>query len=194
MQRLRFAISQLGVPRSSKLPEPLPMLISLDDLPASWKVMDQRRWRTGLTATPWSQRARQLGGVTAWRSFESTVEGRWLWTEAIPLASDSDANDALVEVWAHTLKNLRAKVRLVGEHEGPQFTTLGSVNRTIEQTTEGPHGHGVVRLAAWSHRGVLSALCASAKQDATSWSELEVLASKQDRRIDSTLAAAGSDE
>ena len=187
MQRLRFAISQLGVTRSDKLPEPLPMLLALDDLPAGWEVRDQRRWRTGQAPTPWSQRARQLGGVTAWRSFESTADERWLWTEAIPLASESDANDALDEVWAHTLKNLRAKVRLVGEREGPVLDGLGSANRTLEQTTEGPAGQGIVRLAAWGHRGVLSALCAGAKRDPITWSELAVLASKQNRRIDSTL-------
>lgn len=189
MQRLRLAIAQIGVPLSSNLPEPLPMLLDLADLPAGWKVLDQRRWRAGLTPAPWSQRAKQLAGVTAWRSFESTSEGRWLWTEAMPLASESDVNDALEEVWARTLKNLRAKVRLVSEREGPTLDKLGIANRTLEQATEGRFGPGVVRLAAWSYREVLNVICASAKQDTATWNDLQDLASKQNQRIDLTLIA-----
>jgi hypothetical protein len=189
MQRLRWAIAQIGVPRSSELPEPLPMLLDLADLPAGWKVLDQRRWRTGLTPMPWSQRAKQLGGVTAWRSFESTSEGKGLWTEAMPLASESDINDALEEIWARTLKNLRAKVRLVSEREGPTLDKLGTANRTLEQATEGHFGPGIVRLAAWGYRDVLNVICASAKQDTATWKNLQDLASKQNQRIDLALIA-----
>jgi hypothetical protein len=189
MQRLRFAIAQIGVPRSSKLPEPFPMLLDLADLPAGWKVLDQRRWRTGLTQSPWSQRARRLGGVTAWRSFESTSEDRWLWTEAVPLASESDVKDAMEDLWARTLKNLRAKVRLVSEREGPTLDRLATAHRTLEQATEGPFGPGVVRLAAWSYRDVLNVMCASAKHDTATWNDLQDLASKQNQRIDLALIA-----
>lgn len=188
MQRMWWAISQLGVRRSSHLPEPLPMLLDVTDLPDGWTVLDQRRWRTGLDPSLWSQRAKELGGVTAWRSFQSAAKESWLWTEAIPLTSETDVSDALPEIWSRTLKNLRAKVRLVGEIEGPKLSGLSTAHRTLEQATDGPFGSGVVRLVAWSHRTVLNALCATAKGDAWDWSELEALASKQNRRIHLVLA------
>jgi hypothetical protein len=168
------------------------MLLDVADLPPGWKVLDQRRWRTGQTAVDWSRRAKQLGGVTAWRSFESPAEARWLWVQAVPLASESDVEAALEEVWTRTLRNLRTKVRLVDEREGPQLNGVGSANRTIEQSTEGPFGSGVVRLAAWGHRGVLSVLCASAKRDTAPWSDLETLASMQNRKIDLVLDATST--
>jgi len=89
----------------------------------------------------------ELSGVTAWRSFESPPEARWLWVQAVPLANESDVEAALQEVWTRTIKNLRANVRLVREREEPQLNGVGSANRTLEQTTEGPIGPGVVRLA-----------------------------------------------
>jgi hypothetical protein len=190
MQRVRWAIGQIAVPSSGRLPEPMPMLLDVPDLSPGWKVLDQRRWRTGQTPADWSRRAKQLGGVTAWRSFESPAEARWLWVQAVPLASETDVEAALDEIWTRTLKNLRAKVRLVGEREGPQLNGVGSANRALEQTTEGPFGPGVVRLAAWGHRGVLSVMCASAKRDTAPWSNLETLASKQNRKIDLVLQAA----
>ncbi len=113
------------------------MLLDLDDLPAGWTVMDNRRWRTGQTQAPWSQRAKRLGGVTGWRSFQSSTKDEWVWAEAIPLASDSDVTEALAEIWSRTLKNLRANVRLVDECDGPVLTGLGASVRTLEQSTDG---------------------------------------------------------
>lgn len=189
MQRVRWALSQVAVPRSGTLPEPLPMILDVGDLPSGWSVIDQRRWRTGQTPAPWSVRAKQLGGVTVWRSFQSTVEGRWLWAEAIPLASESDVDVALPEVWTRTLKNMRVKVRLIDERDGPSLSGLGPSTRTLEQATVGPFGPGVVRMVAWGHRGVVSVLCASAKRETATWGELESLAATQSQRIDAVLDA-----
>jgi hypothetical protein len=137
------------------------MLLDLNDLPDGWKVLDQRRWRTGLTSAPWALRVKRVGGVTAWRSFQSGVGVEALWVQASPLASESDIDDALAEIWSRTVRNLRANVRLVAEKEAPRLSALGSATRTLEQTTEGPLGRGMSRYVAWGHRGVLSTLCAS---------------------------------
>jgi hypothetical protein len=182
-------VSQIAVPRSRVLPEPLPMLLDLQDLPDGWSILDQRRWRTGITQAPWALRTKQVGGVTAWRSFQSATDGKWLWVQASPLANDSDINDALPDIWTRALRNLRANVRLVDEREGPSMEGIASATRTIEQTTEGPLGTGISRYVAWGYRGVLNALSASATRDTGSWSDVESLASKQNHRIDLTLNA-----
>lgn len=189
MQRLRFVFSQIATPRSTQLPEPLAMLLDIDDLPPGWARLDQRRWRTGVAPSPWSARAKKLGGITAWRSFESALEGHWLWVEAIPLASDTDVREALAEVWTQTLKNLRAKVRLVDEHDGPALDGLSPANRTLEQETRGPDGRGLVRLAAWGHRSVLNVLCFSAKGEPWSWAQVESAGTKQNNKIDRVVGA-----
>lgn len=190
MRRLRFLFSQIATPRSTQLPEPLAMLLDTEDLPSGWAVQDQRRWRTGVATSPWSVRAKELGGITAWRSFQSVQEGQWLWVEAIPLASDSDVREALGEVWGRTLDNLRAKVRLIGEHEGPAMDGLSPASRTLEQETEGPSGRGLVRLAAWGHRGVLNMICSSAKAEPWSWADLEMAGKKQNKKIDRVTGQA----
>ncbi len=182
-------LSQIATPHSNQLPEPLAMLLNVEDLPSGWARLDQRRWRTGIAASHWSARAKQLGGITASRSFESPREGKWLWVEAIPLASGTDVREALAEVWTQTLKNVRANVRLVGEHQGPALDGLSPANRTLEQETEGPYGRGFVRLAAWGHRSVLNMLCSSAKGEPWSWAELELAGTKQNKKIDRVVGA-----
>jgi hypothetical protein len=189
VRRLRFAFRQIAVARSTKLPEPLAMLLDVEDLPSGWARLDQRRWRTGVADSPWSARAKQLGGVTGWRSFQSAREGQWLWVEAMPLASDADVREALGEVWAGTLKNLRAKVRLISEHEGPTVDGLSPANRTLEQETEGPYGRGLVRLAAWGHRSVLNVLCSSAKGEPWTWADIEMAGTRQNKKIDRIVGA-----
>ena len=78
-------------------------------------------------------------------------------------------------------------MRLISEHDGPALDGLSAANRSLEQETGGPHGHGVVRLAAWSHRGVLNIICASAKGEPWSWEQLESAGASQNEKIDRAM-------
>lgn len=184
-RRLRLVISQLGVRRSRTLPEPRDMILGVEDLPAGWRVLDQRRWRTGVSSEPWAVRARQLGGLTAWRSFAFSSE-EYLWVQATPLASESDAAAALATSLDYQLKNLRVQVTVTATQDGPALELPQSAVITVEQRTMGPKGPGLVRLLLWAHASVLSVLCGTGT--ALSWQRLDELARIQTRRIDTIIA------
>lgn len=130
----------------------LASLVGSGDLPGGpWRVADERTWRTGVTglSTPWGERARQKGSLTAWRSFRDSTASRWAWVQVTPLASAEDACDALTGIGGRTLKNVSAEVRLVSETDVPiePFTGASAVSAR-EQHTEGRHGPGVVLMLA----------------------------------------------
>jgi hypothetical protein len=187
LRRLRLAISQIGVKASQHLPEPRGMLIALEDLPPEWKVLDERRWRSGSGEEPWAIRVRKLGGLTAWRSFQAASNDRWLWVQATPLASDEDAEAARAEFWRRTLKNLAAQVRVTATQDGPPLVIGGSSTTTVEQHTMGPAGPGAARYMVWSHGSIVSAISASASGEPWPWTSLEGLAKKQNERIDAVV-------
>lgn len=119
-RRLRFVLSQIGARPSAHLPDPGKVLIGLADLPPGWKIIDQRRWRSGQQPDQgWSARARALGSVTSWRSFASPTKDRALWAQATPLASVDDAQDALQRIWDHGLANLDARIPMIDIEDGP---------------------------------------------------------------------------
>jgi hypothetical protein len=90
LRHLRWAASQLGARGSGRLLDPTLVLLRLGDMPEGWRQIDERRWRTGRGGggrEPWAVRAREMRGVTAWRSFAAVPDGLWLWAQATPLAS-----------------------------------------------------------------------------------------------------------
>src|SRR5258708_19218965 len=114
LRRTRSAVAQLG--RKAGKREVLASLLGCGDLPGGpWQVVDERTWRTGVTgpSTPWGERARQVGSLTAWRSFRDAAASRWAWIQVTPLASAEDANDPLTGIGERALLNLKAAVRLV---------------------------------------------------------------------------------
>lgn len=160
------------------------MLITLEDLPPGWKVLDERRWRTGSSREPWANRVRKLGGVTAWRSFVASSNDRWLWVQASPLANVQDAEAALEAFWSSRLKNLAAQVSVTATQGGPNIILLGGTVKTVEQLTTGPVGPGASRHVAWTHGSVVSALAGSAFGEPWRWQSLEEIVSQQNRWID----------
>jgi hypothetical protein len=187
LRRLRLAINQIGVKPSRHLPEPRGMLITLEDLPSGWKVLDERRWRTGLGVEPWARRVRDQGGLTAWKSFVASSNDQWLWVQATPLANDEDADAVRAEFWGRTMKNLAAHVRVTATQDGPSLTLPATTVKTVEQLTMGPAGPGAARYVVWSHGRVVSALGASGLAQAWPWESLGALARKQNQRIDAVI-------
>ena len=167
-RRAGFAAAQLG--RKVGKREVLACLLAAEHLPgASWQVLDQRTWRTGVVgpATPWGDRARQAGSVTAWRSFRDNAS-RWAWIQITPWASATDADDALAEISGRGIKNVNAEVRLAGEFDPgiEPFHGAGSV-WAREQPTQGPDGPGVVLMLAGTVGNWLAVVCLSDRQHGT---------------------------
>jgi hypothetical protein len=125
-------------------------------------MLDQRTWRTGTIGppTPWGDRARDAGSVTAWRSFRDAEAKRWAWIQIAPLASTDDAESALSGVSDRPLANLGSRVRLVSEADValPPFAGASAV-WAHEQLTEGHGGDGLVLLLAGAVGHWLVVIC-----------------------------------
>lgn len=184
LRRTRFAVAQLG--RKPGKRDMLACLAGCGDLPGGpWQVVDQRTWRTGVTglSTPWGERARQVGSVTAWRSFRDATASRWAWVQVTPLASAEDARDALTGTGERALNNLNSEVRLVSETDVPiePFTSASAV-WAREQHTEGRDGPGVVLMLAAAVSEWLIVMCLSGTP-AWDWQSASELAAVQAARL-----------
>ena len=183
IQQLRFLRAQLGPKPGSRAH--LARLLSGDDLPGgTWRRIDQRTWRTGVTSsTPWGDRARATGSVTAWRSFRDQAGGRWLWLQVTPLASAEDASTAVDEVGSVLLRNPRATARLVSEKDVDiePFTGASKV-WAHEYCTEGRDSPGTSLLLAGAVDVFVIAVAASG-QPAWDWQSVSDLAALQAGRF-----------
>jgi len=141
--------------------------------------------RTGVTgpSTPWGERARQAGSVTAWRSFRDAGGSRWAWVQVTPLASAEDASEALTGIGERALINLKAEVRLVSESDVPiePFTRASAV-WAREQHTDSRDGPGVVLMLAGAVSDWLIVLCLSGSP-AWDWRSASELAAVQAARL-----------
>jgi len=184
LRRARFVVAQLG--RKPGKRDVLAALVGCGDLPGGpWRVVDQRTWRSGVTgpSTPWGERARQAGSVTAWRSFRDATASRRAWVQVTPLASAQDASDALTGIGERTLLNVNSKVRLVSEtdvHIEP--FTGASAAWAREQHTESGAGPGVVLMLAGAVSECLMVMCLSGTP-AWDWQSASELASVQAARL-----------
>jgi hypothetical protein len=183
IRRLRFGWAQLGRKPGGR--DLLARLLSDDDLPGgTWRKIDQRTWRTGVaTSTPWGDRAREAGSVTAWRSFRDQAKRRGVWLEVIPLASALDARAALRDVGDIQLRNLRATVRVVDENDIDIEPFVGaSAVWAHEYRTAGPDGPGATLMLAAAVEDFVVIVCVAA-QPAWDWSSVSDLAAMQARRL-----------
>lgn len=165
----------------------LERVVTVHDLPGDgWRVMDERTWRTGVSgqATEWGRRARAVGSVTAWRSFELAAR-QWCWVQVAPLASESDALAAIEGVGDRLLGNLRGKAAVVRERD-VQVDPFPGASRVWahEQHTSGPTGPGVSKMLAAAAGTHLIVVCASGSPE-WEWEAVSGLGRRQ-----ATLLAA----
>jgi hypothetical protein len=182
LQRIRFAIAQVWVPRSDSLLEPMDILPTAPELGAGFKVIEERRWRTGISTEPWASRAKMAGSVTAWRSFSDRGD-RWLWIQATPLANDDDAKSAIGNQWSRTMANLGFRGRLLETRPGPSIATLGFDTSTMEQDVAMGQKLFKAKYIAWRHRSLINTLCATGPEEAWPWAALSQIAEAQNRRV-----------
>ena len=182
--RPRFALAQIGARRGGR--RSLAALPTEGELPGGgWRLVDERCWRTGATGDePWAQRARAMGSVTAWRSFERPPDGRWLWIQFVPLASDADGVEALRTIPSRKLANREAEVAVTGRREVAGLDVPGAQAVWAEEcTTEGDAGTGVTMSLAWVAASAVEVVsCAGPDPSACRWDELTALAAAQSVR------------
>lgn len=180
VERLRWRASHVSAKRTASEFE---RVLNVDSLGGgSWKVLDQRAWKTGQSSAdePWALRARQAKLITVWRSFEQSSPSRWLWVQVTPLASPSDADAALHVIPDRLLANARAEVKVVSAHDVKPFSVSGHlVGWAHEQKTSGPTGAGVALHMALVIGSTLAVLAASGDTDSWTWDELRRIASSQ---------------
>lgn len=145
--------------------------------------MDERAWLTGKSGTDgaWASRAKEVGLITAWRSFEQENAGRWLWAQATPLVSEEDAVESLRSVPQRMLGNLRADVTVVSSADVEAVTVAhASAGWACEQHTSGRRGAGLALYSAFVTGSTVVALAAS---DLGKWTEVAAVAQKQADRL-----------
>jgi hypothetical protein len=185
MRRLRFAAAQLGPKPGRRVA--LAQLIDTADLPGlGWKRVDERTWRAGEAdrAATWARNARQAGSIAGWRSFAQRRQRRWLWAQAIVLPSPGDARAAFDTIPHAGLRNLRARVTVVAEHDVPAPTVPGaSIVVAGLQLTDGPGGAGQVLLLRLLRNRALAVMAASGLDGAWDWAEMAAIARAQAERF-----------
>jgi len=184
LRRAQFVAAQLG--RKAGKREVLACLLGAADLPGgAWVVLDERTWRTGVAgpSTPWGERARQAGSMTAWRSFRDETAERWAWNQVTPLASAEDARGALAEIGKRGVPNLSAKVQLVSERDVDIEPFVGaSAVWAREQQSHGRDGAGVALMLAGAVDNWLTVLSLSGTP-AWDWQSASQLAALQAVRL-----------
>jgi hypothetical protein len=137
--------------RSARVPEALVRMLTAEEMPtAGWRVMDERTWRTGIAPlSDTARRAREVGSITAWRSYEDSAGASWVWLQVVPMASPADAREALLGLKDKMLANPRAKGEVVSEQDVELAPFPGA--QTVwahEYHTTGRAGDGVARILA----------------------------------------------
>lgn len=180
---MRFALGQLGPRRGSRAA--LQRLLSVGDLPgAGWKVIDQRTWRTGVGGrSAWQASARAVGSITAWRSFEQANASRYLWVQVTPLASPSDAAEALAALEDKSMANLRFR-GAPGERRTVSLSLRSGQATGVEQDTSLPSGPSTTLMLPVIDGATLVLVCASATgADPWHWPDVVALAEAQSARL-----------
>jgi hypothetical protein len=141
-RRLRFGFAQLGPKPGGKVV--LAKLLTSEELPGSgWRKLDERTWRTGEIEKDagWAVRARDIGSITAWRSFEQKSDFCWIWVQAVPLATAHDVGEAMATIPQRMLRNLHAEVKVTASEDVTLADALvAGPTWTHRRKTVGPMG------------------------------------------------------
>lgn len=163
------------------------MLLNADELPGgTWRQIDERTWRTGISGRPWAQRASDAKSVTAWRSFENAQGTAWLWCQVVPTAAAADAKDAAMDVLSNAMPNTRAEITVIGSRDvTPPDATPAEALWAHEQDTTGPRGMGTVRYLTMRVGHLLGVVCASGEGVNSDWDTVASVARTQAARMES---------
>jgi hypothetical protein len=182
---MRWVLAGMGA-KAGKA-ESLSLLVEVSDLPGSgWRQIDERTWRTGSGGSDegWAARAQEMNSITAWRSFESKSDQRWIWAQVAPMASSEDAVAAVAAAPSKGLANLRRRGEVVesGEVESPVVPGAAAVcahGSTVE------FGDALMRssIVAASIGAVVFVVAFTAGVDDPSWGDLDRVLAAQAARV-----------
>lgn len=163
------------------------MLLDIADLPdGTWKVIGDRRWRTGTRGEhgELAERARLVGSFTAWRSFKSETPAGGFWTTVILFASKGDAELAVPNSHNMILKN----PKFTGSATGDQIISdqeIPGVDVTLvsEQLTITNDGPGSTKYVAGNVGRVFFMMAFAQRGAAWPWSEITSISAIQACKI-----------
>jgi hypothetical protein len=186
---IMFVYAKFGT--KSGAPASLEMLPECSDLAGDgWTLLDEQTWRTGRMGkvSDWGVRAREIKSVTALRSFAQDDKFRWLVTQVIPLASQSDAALAVKDAPNRFLRNPRSRVSVKLEHSVGDITAPGGGPSTwaYEQETASSMGPGVCRYLAGTCGSTLYVIIAAGLTESWRWDEIVCVAQDIVNRISRT--------
>ena len=186
MNNFEYIMSQFGSRENKRLSDSL--AIDVHELPGTgWKLVAKRQWRTGARSRPQNevtQRASEIGTFSTWKSFELTVNQRWVWIEVIPVCSSLDAITLIPDLRSILVTNSKSRATLVEENQNQRTGLIfDSETWTYEQLTEGPEGTGSMRLIGSHVENVVYIVACSAFEPSWTWSEVAQIAALEASKI-----------
>jgi hypothetical protein len=186
MNNLQYRLAQLGSREARQ--RTISMLPAPSDLPGgSWRVLDQKTWRTGAWGSISSdegQRAHQIGTYSSIRTFVQGEFPRWFYVLVIPCASASDAISAIPLAKSRMSNHRSSDVKIIEEHIAREVQIDEMPDSLIfEQRTVGRLGPGIARYVAGNVDEVAFVICCSSLEDGWPWDEVAELAMRQTATI-----------
>jgi hypothetical protein len=183
--RLKFVVSQAGIKSGKKAS--LAMLLDVEDLSGGgWKKLDERTWRTGSSEsdTERSNRAREIGSITAWRAFERHNSDQSFWVQLVPFASRSDAETAVRDTRENLLPNLRQNVTIASE-QSPQDVAIVAVENPwiYEQHTVTDSGQSCTKIVSGRIEQIVMVIACSGTGEGWTWPEVQAVISSQSEKV-----------
>jgi hypothetical protein len=183
--RLRFVVSQVGLKTGKKTS--LEMLLDKSDLvDDGWRMLDERTWRTGISEpnSERSTRAREIGSITAWRSFSRTNPDQAIWAQVVPFSSTGDAAMAVTDANASLLPSLRQKVTITSEKAIDVVSIEGIDDPWVfEQHTTTAHGPSCTKIVGGRIEQIVILIACSGTDEGWLWPDVYAVVSSQTEKV-----------
>ena len=185
MNRGQYYLAQFG--RGSERRLSLSLLLDPSDLPGiAWKIIGERSWRGGKDdqRDAASLRAKRSGAFVAMRSFEQRETSRWAILKVIPMVSSEDALLVLPETKFTLITAPKSHAVFEAERSIDLDLDLGLSNvKATEIVAFELNKVATYRIVVGAVDSVIAAICCSGWGDGWTWSEIQVVATAQVRKI-----------
>jgi hypothetical protein len=189
MNVLRVVLSQIG--SSKERGKALALLLDQTDLPESeWINNGEFAWKNRTSGRSGKSvlHNKKAGGFKAYRSFKLRTSHKGLWVEAMPFASDLDAERAIPLVHQYSKKGRFSGVTITEEKVVADRRIQGVSKTWIsEAKTTGKNGTGSAWYIVGSVDQILFIVSCSGVGDDWSWEEVVSIVVLQAEKIRSGL-------
>jgi hypothetical protein len=163
------------------------MLLDTTDLVDNgWKMLAERTWRTGISEpnSERSNRAREIGSISAWRSFSRTNPDQAMWIQLVPFASSEDAATAVIDTHKTLLPNLRQKVTTTSEKVIDGVSIVGVDDPwAFEQRTTTAHGPSCTKIVSGRIEQIVIVVACSGTDEGWLWPDVYAVVSSQNEKV-----------